>query len=159
MTAPDSQRVLSESQLAQLAKVKRPRRAGWAKQGLLRAAPSGGKYGELDAVELAAFAGLVKELDFADAVLAWHDVRHELRDSALMAGEFLVLYDHQTKDGFFGASREALAAHLMHGHQCELVDLTVPVAEIRRSFRKMRDSIQARRTADKPRAVRARSAR
>lgn len=152
-TPSDAQRILTESELASLAKLKRPRRAGWAKLGYLRAAPKRGKYGELDAIELAAFHTLVTALDFDDAVLAWEDVRSSVREAALSGGPILVLFDHQAKEAVVADDPAVLGAHLRPGHLFELVNLTAAIGEIRRAYRKIRAAREARRGSDQSSSV------
>ena len=143
--ASDIQRILNESELAELGNVKRPRRAGWAKLGYLRAAPRGGKYGELDAIELAAFATLVASLDFEDAVLAWQDVREGIRDTAFANGSVLILFDHRSKSALVATQQSELGQHLRPGRLFELIDLTEPINEIRATYRKIRQAREARK--------------
>ncbi len=136
-------RMLSESELAVIAGVKRPRRAGWAKQGYLRVAGSRGKYGELDAVELAAFAALVDTLGFDDATMAWVDVREALRENAL-ADTIFVVFDHQAKSAFLVRDRGEIGARLEPGRLFELVDVGTRVTQCRNAYRKIRATRDAR---------------
>jgi hypothetical protein len=148
-SASDGKGLLTESDLADLANVKRPRRSGWAKQGLLRIAGKGQRYGEIDAVELAAFAALVRALDFFDAKLAWLDVRAEIRTAAL-AERLLVLYDYQAKSAVCAGELAGLAAHLRPGHRYELIDLSDAVADIREAYRKIKRAAPAARETQAP---------
>jgi hypothetical protein len=133
-------RYLSAQDLCQLANVKHPRRADWAKKQLVRQAPRGGKYGEVDAVETVCFGFLVRELDFEDAALVWRGgLREAVRDALMSPGEYLVVIDLQQRRGGLARSRAAVGALLEERHPCVLLDLTNVVDAARDTCTRLRE--------------------
>jgi hypothetical protein len=126
-TTPDE--FLTATDLCALAAIKRPRRAAWADQGLVRKAPAKQRYNEIDAAELVAFACLVQELDFEDATLVWRDVCGPLRDTVKHERQKLVLIDLQRKTGRFLEDRADVGVAVRSGHPFLMVDLTEAIRD------------------------------
>ena len=157
-TPADDTRILSESKLAEIAGVPRPTRANWASQDLLRQAGRSG-YGELDAIELVAFAQLVSLLDFDDAELAWKGVRHDLGAGALTGRPLLIVFDLQHKESALVNDPRDVGELVLSGRPFRVLDVGTAVAEMRAVFRRLAEQHAARaaRRASKA-AARRRSA-
>lgn len=123
----DEPGVLSEPRLCELAGIKRPRRANWAKKGLLRKRK---RYGAFDVIELFAFVRLIRELEYEDAVLAWEGIRDDL-GGALDAQRLLVIFDWQRKEAWLVTSPKGIGEHVLHGRLSRVIELTTTVAEAR----------------------------
>jgi hypothetical protein len=132
----DTLQVLSERQLCEIAGVPRTRRRAWAANGLLRQASNRGRYGELDAAELAALAHLIAELDYGDASMAWSEIRESLRGS-MAARRLLAVVDLQGKTGSLVTSPSAVGGLVLGGHRFRVLELTEPVADIRKTYRRV----------------------
>lgn len=132
----DSSGLLSEEALSRFAEVKRSRRRTWAEADHLRIAKKRNGYGELDVLEVVAFAELVRALDWDDALSAWRDVRPVLRDRPL-ANRYFVLYDLRLSSAELLDSEEAIGARVVNGHAFRVLDLTARLVEARTAYRKL----------------------
>jgi hypothetical protein len=127
--ASDGKPFLTATDLCDLADIKRPRRANWADQGLVRKARSKERYDETDAAELVAFVALVRRLEFEDASLVWEDVRLSVRQAARDDGLKLVLVDQQNRIGIFLGALSEVGAVVRPGRAFVLLDLTDAIAD------------------------------
>lgn len=125
-TLSDGSVGITESRLSDLAGIKRPRRAGWARQGLLRKRR---RYDALDVVELFVFVHLIDELGYDDAMAAWPVVRPGLADQSP-----LLVFDWQRKLASLCSSPGEIGPLLLHGRLSRVLDLALVVAEARKAF-------------------------
>lgn len=120
-------------------RLKRSTRRKWADKGLLRKAPRGHGYGELDAAELAAFFELQKEVgDYYEAVAAWNGIRSDLR--AAMSGDrsndrLIALFDPEANEGCLVTAEEDIGPAVMEGPQREHVFRAIDLGDRVRTAR------------------------
>ena len=138
-TTPDDQPILTETRLAEIAGVKRARRVAWATAGHVRRAGRGGRYGQEDAAELAAFAELVQRLDYDDAVLAWAGVRESIA-AADEDAQLLIVFDVRRKTARLALARSEIGDVIEFDGEFRVINLTTRVAEIRATYRRIRDA-------------------
>lgn len=141
----DATRILEETLLCEIADLKRSRRQVWARDQLLRKAPRGGKYGELDAIEAAVLARLVRVLGYEDAVVAWRSVRDAV--AAPSHERLELLFDLTTKAAVLTSADSEIAAFARQGHPVRLVVLDEVIGDVRSAFARIKEAKRARERA------------
>jgi hypothetical protein len=125
---------ISEVALCEIAGVHRPTRRKWASRGLLEQRRGG--YTELDAVELAVLATLTGALAGADALIAWNELRDQLK--ALVPPPVLdVVFDTQYKRAALAVQPEDIPKLVRHGRPVRVIPIGETVANVREAFRRI----------------------
>lgn len=145
---PDSTRVLPEKALVELVDdLNRTTRRAWADRGLLRKRP-GRNYEEFDALELAAFFRLYREVgDFYDAALAWKGVQERLRADLDQEGlradlarkRLIAVVDKEAKQGTLVTAVRDIGPLVINGHLFQTVELTTVARDVCEAFRRAVD--------------------
>jgi hypothetical protein len=135
----DNSALLTEVKLCEISDVRRTRRREWAKRDHVRRARNRGRYGELDAAEMAAFRVLVGDLGYDDAALVWPKVRPGLARASLEE-RLLVLVNLQLKTAVMIKDPREIGELVLAGHPFRVVQLTEPVREVRLAYRRIRDA-------------------
>jgi hypothetical protein len=139
----DNSALLTEVKLCEISDVRRTRRREWAKRNHVRKAHDRGRYGELDAAEMAAFRVLIGELGYEDAALVWPDVRPRLADVGIEERLF-ALVNLQLKAAVVVKDPREVGDLVLAGHPFRVVQLTEAVREVRLAYRRIRNARASR---------------
>jgi len=107
-----------------------------------------GKYGELDAVELASLVRLVRELDFEDALLAWGDVRERIGETALTAAPKLIVFDLQAKTAVVVDDLAKVGPSVTSGRPFRVIEVGADIAQARATYRRLKEVHEAGRATN-----------
>lgn len=129
---PRSSDRISQEALCEIAGVTVSARREWAKRKRLREAGRA-KYGERDAIELAALRALMECLGPTDAPIAWDQIKKQV-SSASRNEQLVAIFDRQDKAAAVESSIRGLRARLVYGHPTTVVDLAEPIARVRLAF-------------------------